>query len=145
MSDTPPENFTVPDQITFNLCINAAQAMDGVGRIEIDAEVYEVVSTRRVSLGDLSGRYVCISVSDSGRGMDEATLRRIFEPFFTTRAAGDGLGLATVHEIVRDHGGSIDVRSTAGAGSRFDTWLPLRAPPARISDRCRSDTARRCS
>jgi FixJ family two-component response regulator len=62
--------------------------------------------------------------------MDEATLERLFEPFFTTRAAGNGLGLATVREIVREHGGAIDVWSKPGVGSRFEVWLP------RVADAC---------
>jgi|SRR5271165_65626 len=66
--------------------------------------------------------------------MDDATLRRIFEPFFTTRIAGNGLGLATVQEIVRDHGGSMNVRSTPDAGSRFETWLPWRSISAQAPD-----------
>jgi CheY-like chemotaxis protein len=70
------------------------------------------------------GRYVRLSVSDTGHGMDAATLGRIFEPFFTTRPAGTGLGLATVADIVRDHGGALDVASTPGAGSLFEVWLP---------------------
>jgi CheY-like chemotaxis protein len=115
-------------QVVFNLCTNAAQAMDGAGRIDIRADVCDVFSPRRVSQGDLgSGRYVRITVSDTGRGMDGATLRRIFEPFFTTRSAGNGLGLATVREIVGDHGGAMDVQSTPGVGSRFEIWLPWRA------------------
>ncbi|HEY3721039.1 MAG TPA: ATP-binding protein, partial [Roseiarcus sp.] len=85
------------------------------------------------------GRYVCIAVSDAGRGMDEATLRRIFEPFFTTRSSGNGLGLATVREIVREHGGALNVRSTPNGGSRFEALLtciaavtpvPALRPPA---------------
>jgi CheY-like chemotaxis protein len=63
-------------------------------------------------------------VSDTGRGMTKAVMARIFAPFFTTRLTGNGLGLATACEIVREHGGAIDVRSTPGTGSYFDVWLP---------------------
>ena len=67
--------------------------------------------------GELSsGRHVVISVIDSGRGMDEMTRERIFEPFFSTRVGGNGLGLATVREIVLQHGGGLKVRSALGAG-----------------------------
>jgi CheY-like chemotaxis protein len=67
---------------------------------------------------------VCIAVSDAGSGIDETILDHIFEPFFTTRLAGSGLGLATVREIVREHGGAMNVLSTPGVGSRFEAWLP---------------------
>ena len=71
----------------------------------------------QMSDGELSpGRYVCLSVSDNGRGFDERVARRMFEPFFTTRLAGTGLGLATVREIVRDHDGAIGAQSVPGAG-----------------------------
>jgi CheY-like chemotaxis protein len=65
--------------------------------------------------------------------MDEALLERIFEPFFTTRLGGYGLGLATVREIVREHGGAMNVRSALGAGSRFEAWLPCSAAPKSLA------------
>jgi signal transduction histidine kinase/ActR/RegA family two-component response regulator len=118
-------------QVILNLCNNAAQAMDQVGRVEIETEVREITGARSLSHGDLwSGRYVRIAVSDTGRGIDEMTLEHIFEPFFTTRLAGNGLGLATVREIVREHGGAMDVWSAPGVGSRFEVWLPCIAVAA---------------
>jgi CheY-like chemotaxis protein len=115
-------------QVIFNLCNNAGQAMENAGRIELDAELLEVTGARSLSHGELQrGRYVRLAVSDSGRGMDGATLARIFEPFFTTRSAGNGLGLSTVREIVREHGGTMNVASTPGEGTRFEVWLPALA------------------
>ncbi len=117
-------------QVILNLCANAAQAMDDSGRIEIAVAARELATPRRLSHGELpAGAYVRIAVSDAGRGMDDQTLGRIFEPFFTTRASGNGLGLATVREIVRQHGGALDVASRPGAGSRFAVWLPALARP----------------
>jgi signal transduction histidine kinase len=125
-------------QVILNLCNNAAQAMENAGRIEVETEVREVTAERSLSHGELQpGRYVRISVRDAGCGMEGATLARIFEPFFTTRSAGNGLGLATVREIVREHGGAINVQSTPGEGSRFEVWLPglAMAGPALEADR----------
>jgi CheY-like chemotaxis protein len=85
----------------------------------------QVATFVAMNAGELApGRYVCLSVSDNGRGIDERVARRMFEPFFTTRVAGTGLGLATVREIVRDHDGAINVQSEPGCGSRFEIWLP---------------------
>jgi signal transduction histidine kinase len=118
-------------QVLLNLCHNAAQAMDQVGRVEIETEVHQITGPRSLTHGDLRpGRYVRTAVSDAGRGIDEATLGHIFEPFSTTRLAGTGLGLATVREIVREHGGAMNVWSAPGAGSRFEVWLPCFAAAA---------------
>jgi signal transduction histidine kinase len=112
-------------QVILNLCNNAAQAIEGKGRIDVGMEVHDLATVQQFSHDELRpGRYACIAISDTGHGMDEATLARIFEPFFTTRSQGNGLGLATVREIVRDHGGAINVRSAPGEGSRFEVWLP---------------------
>ena len=115
-------------QVILNLCTNAAQAMEDGGCIRVTAKQEEVTGFLRMSDGELSpGRYVCLAVSDNGRGFDERVARRMFEPFFTTRLAGTGLGLATVREIVRDHDGAINVQSKPGRGSRFEVWLPATA------------------
>ena len=119
-------------QVILNLCSNAAQAMDGRGRVEVRTEMRRIAGTRSLSHGDVApGRYVCLVVSDEGRGIDRKTLERLFEPFFTTRHGGNGLGLATVREIVREHAGAINVDSTPGTGTRFEVWLPcITAVPA---------------
>jgi signal transduction histidine kinase len=115
-------------QIILNLCANAAQAMEDRGRIHVAADPRNVAAPTALSHGELAvGRYVCLAVSDSGPGLDETVVPRLFEPFFTTRAAGTGLGLATVQEIVRDHDGAMNVQSKAGYGSRFEAWLPAAA------------------
>jgi signal transduction histidine kinase len=112
-------------QVILNLCTNAAQAMPRGGSIRITAEKKEVPTFLPMSHGELMpDRYVCIAVIDNGRGFDESVAPRLFEPFFTTRLAGTGLGLATVHEIVRDHDGAMNVQSKPEHGSRFEVWLP---------------------
>jgi signal transduction histidine kinase len=112
-------------QVVLNLCTNAARAMEERGRIVVDAAVEQIVWPRPLSHGHLAlGRYVCLSIADNGCGIDEVTMERIFEPFFTTKSDGNGLGLATVREIVREHGGAMNVISAPGVGSRFEAWLP---------------------
>jgi signal transduction histidine kinase len=112
-------------QVLLNLCTNSAQAIDGVGRVELEIERHHITTPQSLTHGDLPpGRYVRIVVSDTGRGIEEATVEHLFEPFFTTRVDGTGLGLATVREIVGEHGGAINVWSLPSAGSRFEVWLP---------------------
>jgi CheY-like chemotaxis protein len=112
-------------QVILNLCNNAAHAMQDGGIIEIETELHELTESRSLSHDEIrAGSYVCIAVTDTCRGMNDATLARIFEPFFTTRSTGNGLGLATVRVIVQEHGGTVHVRSKVSKGSRFEIWLP---------------------
>ena len=101
-------------QVVTNLCSNAIQAMDGGGTLRVMLETADVSTERGLSHGTLAaGRYVRLTVEDSGSGMDEATLSRIFEPFFTTKEVGQGtgLGLSLVYAIITDSGGTIGVKS----------------------------------
>lgn len=128
-------------QVILNLCSNAAQAMDHVGRVELQIDACDVAEARSLSHGSLApGRHVRMAVSDTGHGIDETALERIFEPFFTTRLDGTGLGLATTREIVREHGGAIHVESTVGVGTHFEVWLPRTA--ASVSPAIEDDAER---
>jgi signal transduction histidine kinase len=121
-------------QVIINLCNNAMQATDGPSTIEVATEIYTITEHQQFSHGYLvPGRYVRIAVRDTGRGMDAAALERLFEPFFTTRLNGNGLGLATVREIVRSHRGAINVSSRPGSGSLFEVWLAQVARPSTTS------------
>jgi len=125
-------------QVVMNLCTNAAQAMDGRGAIAVTVDLIELAGRRILSHGRLApGRYVRLSVTDAGTGIDAATMERIFEPFFTTKppGVGTGLGLASVHGIVSDHGGALDVRSQRGRGSTFEAYLAASDAVAAAEDR----------
>ncbi|MBR0816622.1 two-component system VirA-like sensor kinase [Bradyrhizobium liaoningense] len=112
-------------QVIMNLCNNAAHAISDKGRIEVSIEPQETFEPMPLSHDKIeAGHYVRLSVVDTGSGMEDMILERIFEPFFTTRQNGNGLGLATVRDIVHDHVGGIGVSSLPGRGTRFDIWLP---------------------
>jgi signal transduction histidine kinase/ActR/RegA family two-component response regulator len=130
LTETPTvlANATAIHQIIMNLGTNAWQAMrDRAGELKVEMAVMEVdVDFAQTHPDLLPGRYVQLSVSDTGSGMDRATLEHIFEPFFTTKAVGEGtgLGLAVVHGIMKSHDGGVSVYSQPGQGTTFHLYFP---------------------
>ena len=115
-------------QLVMNLCTNAYHSMlDQGGTLEVTLQPEELTPGARAQQFDLEpGPYLKLTVSDTGCGMDNATLNKIFDPYFTTKEAdkGTGLGLSVVHGIVESHGGAIAVSSSPGQGTRFDVLFP---------------------
>ncbi|MDX2188120.1 MAG: ATP-binding protein [Opitutaceae bacterium] len=115
-------------QVVVNLCTNAVHAMQGKpGRISVEVESLVLSPEEAAELHDIkSGHVAKLTVSDTGHGMDSATLGRIFDPFFTTKQPGHGtgLGLAIVRAIVANHNGAIRVKSTPGMGTTFELFFP---------------------
>ncbi len=115
------------DQILANLCINARDAIAGVGRIRIETGNIRCGADLCSGHPGLEpGDYILLTVSDDGCGMDQGVQQKIFEPFFTTKGdgKGTGLGLATVYGIVKQNSGYIDVHSQPGQGTQFKIYLP---------------------
>jgi CheY-like chemotaxis protein len=114
------------EQVFLNLYVNAWQAMPAGGNLYLETENSIISQDSRESFPRRDGKYVKISVKDTGVGMDDNIRRRIFEPFFTTKemGRGTGLGLATVYGIIKGHGGFIDVFSEEGKGTCFVIYLP---------------------
>jgi len=117
----------------LNLFVNAAHAMPAGGRIRVVMRLDTLNDTAARARELASGRYVAITVEDSGTGMDAQTRARIFDPFFTTKemGRGTGLGLASVYGAVKGHDGAIDVWSEPGEGTRFEIHLPATGASAR--------------
>jgi CheY-like chemotaxis protein len=116
------------DQLLTNLCVNARDAIDGVGQIIIStADVFFEAAHCAVNPDCQPGRYTRISVHDDGCGMDADTLARVFEPFFSTKGLGEGtgLGLSIVYGVVRQNGGFVQVDSAPGMGKEFRLFLPV--------------------
>jgi PAS domain S-box-containing protein len=115
-------------QIVMNLVTNAAHAIgDKPGTIEVRLDDCEFREVQRFATGLLPpGRYVCLTISDTGAGIDGVVMERIFDPFFTTKPVGQGtgLGLAVVHGIVRTHNGAIGVQTQPGRGTTFSVHFP---------------------
>ena len=110
----------------LNLIVNARDATKARGRIGVNASAQALDETRAAALHVEPGRYIRIEVSDDGAGMDAPTLARVFEPFFTTKrpGLGTGLGLAMVHDFVKQSGGAIRIESKLGQGTMVSLWLP---------------------
>ena len=125
-------------RVLSNLCINARDAIDGRGRIEIaTANVVFGEGERPAPAGHRPGEWVMLSVRDTGRGMSADVMEHVFEPLFTTKdiAAGSGLGLATVHGIASQNGGFVDIASRPGERSTFSVYLPRTPRPVDLPER----------
>ena len=123
-------------QVVMNLCTNALHAMEHGGVLGVALTRIDLGEPRALSRGTLApGPLLRLTVSDTGSGIPPQVFERMFDPFFTTKGVGEGtgLGLSVVHGIVTDLGGAIEVSTTAGQGTTFEIWLPIRGE---IDDSC---------
>ena len=140
--DLPPihADSGMMEQILVNLAVNARDAMPRGGGLTISTK-FEPIDAAYASRQPEAreGNFICLTVADTGHGMDNGTLSRIFEPFFTTKeiGKGTGLGLATVYGIVKQHQGWIEVESQIGHGTTFKVFIPIatKAAPAPASSK----------
>ena len=115
-------------QLLMNLCVNARDAMEGVGHLELNLQISSYHQAECHSCHNpINGEYVVLSVADTGSGMSQKVLDHLFEPFFTTKDVGEGtgLGLSVVHGIVHEHHGHVRVKSEVGKGTVFYLLFPL--------------------
>jgi len=122
------------EQVLMNLAVNARDAMPHGGKIMMETSRVDISPEGGRDLDLPAGGYVMLKVTDTGHGMDSATLSHVFEPFFTTKpmGKGTGLGLATVYGIVKQSGGSIQVESDTGQGTGFRVYLPAVDGPSGV-------------
>jgi PAS domain S-box-containing protein len=121
-------NPTQMHQVIMNLCTNASHAMPEGGILEIGLRNVDFDSHYAARYPDIDpGKYLRLTVSDTGEGMTSEVMDRIFEPYFTTKekGVGTGMGLSVVHGIVKSHGGTVTVYSKPGKGSTFHVYIPL--------------------
>ncbi|HEV3383484.1 MAG TPA: ATP-binding protein, partial [Gemmata sp.] len=125
---------TLLNQALMNLCLNSRDAMPEGGTLTLTAGTVDITAAdaSRYSGDSRPGRFVCLTVEDTGQGMTDEVKARIFEPFFTTKGQGKGtgLGLPMVQGIVKQHQGWVTCISTPGAGTRLDLYLPPADPTA---------------
>jgi two-component system, cell cycle sensor histidine kinase and response regulator CckA len=114
------------EQVFLNLFVNAWQAMPNGGELYLETSNYSVVVYQSGISALQPGKYIKVSITDTGIGMDETIQSRVFEPFFTTKemGTGTGLGLASAWGIIKNHGGTINVYSEKGKGTTFNIYLP---------------------
>jgi len=121
-------------QVIMNLCTNAAHAMQGKGgTLEVSLESVDLDTYLATQHPDIKrGKYLKLTVSDTGCGMTMDVMEKIFEPYFTTKekGVGTGLGLAVIHGIIKGHGGTITVESNPGMGSTFNIFIPVIEEPS---------------
>ena len=132
------------EQVFINLYVNAWHAMPGGGDIYIETENVTLGETADLQYTVKPGKYIKISITDTGTGMDEKTRERIFDPFFTTKemGRGTGLGLATVYGIIKGHKGMINVDSEPGHGTAFTIYLPASEKSVETEERSAGTMAR---